>query len=92
MRLNAVSAGKSMTIKRERATSAPPVKRKRDKVMAYKYEHIEFCGMSTQKMLDAITAREIPPRWVVGTGYKDSRKVAIEYLTERLEQEKEGEQ
>ena len=59
--------------------------------MAYKYEHIEFCTMSTQKMLEAITAREIPPRWVVGTGYKDARKVAIEYLVERLELEKKGE-
>lgn len=31
MRLNAVNASKSMTNKRERAISAPPVKRKREK-------------------------------------------------------------
>ena len=42
-------------------------------------------------MLDALKAKEIPPRWVVGTGYKDPRKVAIDYLTERLENEREKE-
>lgn len=59
--------------------------------MSYKYNHLEFCGMSTQTMLDALKAKEIPPRWVVGTGYKDARKVAIDYLTERLEDERKGE-
>ena len=59
--------------------------------MPYKYDHLQFCGMSTQAMLDAIKAREIPPRWVVGTGYKDARKVAIDYLTERLEDERKRE-
>jgi len=59
--------------------------------MSYKYTHLQFCGMSTQTMLDALKAKEIPPRWVVGTGYKDARKVAIDYLTERLENERKGE-
>jgi hypothetical protein len=44
--------------------------------------------MNTEQMLEALKAKEIAPRWVVGTGYKDARKVAIEYLTERLEEEK----
>jgi hypothetical protein len=47
--------------------------------------------MSTQTMLDALKAKEIPPRWVVGTGYKNARKVAIDYLTERLEDERKRE-
>jgi hypothetical protein len=47
--------------------------------------------MSTQAMLDALKAKEIPPRWVVGTGYKNARKVAIDYLTERLEDERKRE-
>lgn len=55
--------------------------------MAYKYESSDLVNMSTQEMLNALKAKEIAPRWVVGTGYKDARKVAIEYLTERLEGE-----
>ena len=34
MRLNAVNASKSMTNKRERAISAPPAKRKRERAMS----------------------------------------------------------
>jgi hypothetical protein len=56
--------------------------------MSYKYDFGDLATMTTEKMLEALKAKEIAPRWVVGTGYKDARKVAIEYLTERLEEEK----
>jgi hypothetical protein len=56
--------------------------------MSYKYESGDLANMTTEQMLNALKAKEIAPRWVVGTGYKDARKVAIEYLTERLEEEK----
>jgi hypothetical protein len=39
-------------------------------------------------MLEALKAKEIAPRWVVGTGYKNAQKVAIDYLTNRLEEER----
>lgn len=55
--------------------------------MSYKYRSSDLANMSTQEMLNALKAKEIAPRWIVGTGYKDARKVAIEYLTERLEGE-----
>lgn len=57
--------------------------------MPYKYQSSDLANMSTQEMLNALKAKEIAPRWVVGSGYKDARKVAIEYLTERLEGESE---
>ena len=56
--------------------------------MSYKYSFGDTASMNTEQMLEALKAKEIAPRWVVGTGYKDARKVAIEYLTERLEEEK----
>jgi hypothetical protein len=56
--------------------------------MSYKYDFGDLATMTTEQMLEALKAKEIAPRWVVGTGYKDARKVAIEYLTERLEEEK----
>lgn len=56
--------------------------------MSYKYQAGDLANMTTEQMLNALKAKEIAPRWVVGTGYKDARKVAIEYLTERLEGEK----
>ena len=56
--------------------------------MAYRYTFGDLTTMSTETMLEALKNKEIAPRWVVGTGYKDARKVAIEYLTERLEQER----
>jgi hypothetical protein len=55
--------------------------------MNYKYQAGDLANMTTQEMLNALKAKEIAPRWVVGTGYKDARKVAIDYLTERLEGE-----
>ena len=56
--------------------------------MSYKYSFGDLTTMSTETMLEALKNKEISPRWVVGTGYKDARKVAIEYLTERLEEER----
>jgi len=56
--------------------------------VSYKYSFGDTASMNTEQMLEALKAKEIAPRWVVGTGYKDARKVAIEYLTERLEEEK----
>jgi flagellar hook-basal body complex protein FliE len=50
MRSNAVSAGKSMTSKRERAISAPPVKRKREKMN--KAELIETIYAERAKVAD----------------------------------------
>jgi hypothetical protein len=55
--------------------------------MSYKYQAGDLANMTTQEMLDALKEKQIAPRWVVGTGYKDARKVAIDYLTERLEGE-----
>ena len=56
--------------------------------MNYKYDFGDLTTMTTEQMLEALKAKEIAPRWVVGTGYKNARKVAIEYLTDRLEEER----
>lgn len=55
--------------------------------MSYKYQEGDLAKMSKQEMLEALKARQIAPRWVVGTGYKDARKVAINWLTEMIEGE-----
>lgn len=55
--------------------------------MSYKYQEGDLAKMSKQEMLEAVKARQIAPRWVVGTGYKDARKVAINWLTEMIEGE-----
>lgn len=55
--------------------------------MAYKYDFGQAMKMSHQEQLEAVKARHIPPRWVVGTGYKDGRKVAIEWLEEMIAKE-----
>lgn len=55
--------------------------------MSYKYQAGDLANMTTQEMLNALKAKEIAPRWVVGTGYKDARKVAINWLTEMIEGE-----
>jgi hypothetical protein len=60
--------------------------------MAYKYDLGDTATMSNQEMLDALMAREIAPRTIVGTGYKNGRQVAIDYLKEMIAREKEGEQ
>jgi len=54
----------------------------------YKYDFGDLKNMTTEQMLEALKNKEIAPRWVVGTGYKDARKVAIEYLTNRLKEER----
>jgi hypothetical protein len=54
----------------------------------YKYNFGDTASMTTEQMLEALKAKEIAPRWVVGTGYKNAQKVAIDYLTNRLEEER----
>jgi hypothetical protein len=58
--------------------------------MRYKYDLGDAARMSSQELLKALLAREIAPRTIVGTGYKDGRQVAIDYLQEMIDQEKEG--
>ena len=55
--------------------------------MKYKYDLYATATMSNQEMLDALLAREIAPRTIVGTGYKNGRKVAIDYLKEMIAKE-----
>jgi hypothetical protein len=45
--------------------------------------------MSNQELLDALMAREVAPRTIVGTGYKNGRQVAIWYLKEMIAKENE---
>lgn len=58
--------------------------------MSYKYDFGQTMKMTHQEQLEAVTARQIPPRWIVGTGYKDGRKVAIEWLNEQIAKEGES--
>jgi hypothetical protein len=58
--------------------------------MAYKYNLYNSATMSNQELLNALMAREIAPRVIVGTGYKNGRQVAIEYLKEEIAKESEG--
>lgn len=58
--------------------------------MAYKYNLYDTATMTNKEMLDALLAREIAPRVIVGTGYKNGRKVAIDYLKEQIAKEGEG--
>jgi hypothetical protein len=60
--------------------------------MAYKYNLYDTATMTNKEMLDALLAREIAPRVIVGTGYKNGRKVAIDYLKEQIAKEQEGEE
>jgi hypothetical protein len=60
--------------------------------MNYKYTKGEAFKMTNQELLEAVKAREIAPSWVVGTGYKNSRQVAIEYLQEEIAKEREVKQ
>jgi hypothetical protein len=59
--------------------------------MPYKYDLGNTRDMSSQELLTALLAREIAPRTIVGTGYKNGRQVAIDYLKERIAKEGEGE-
>ena len=55
--------------------------------MPYKYDLYDTANMSNQEMLNALMAREIAPRVIVGTGYKNGRQVAIDYLKEQIAKE-----
>jgi hypothetical protein len=57
--------------------------------MSYKYTLAEAGKMTNQELLNALLAREVAPRTIVGTGYINARQVAIEYLQEEIA--KEGE-
>ena len=59
--------------------------------MSYIYNLGDALKMTNREQLAAVKAREIAPRWIVGTGYKDGRKVAIEYLEELIAKEGESE-
>ena len=58
--------------------------------MAYKYTLGDTANMSNRQLLDALMAREVAPRTIVGTGYKNGRQVAIDYLQEMIVNEGEG--
>jgi hypothetical protein len=55
--------------------------------MTYKYDLGDAARMSNQELLDALLAREIAPRTIVGTGYKNGRQAAIDYLKEMIDKE-----
>jgi hypothetical protein len=57
--------------------------------MTYKYDLGDTATMSNQELLDALMAREVAPRTIVGTGYKNGRQVAIWYLKEMIAKENE---
>ena len=57
--------------------------------MAYKYNLGDTATMSNQELLNALMAKEIAPRTIVGTGYKNGRQVAIDYLKEMIAKENE---
>ena len=58
--------------------------------MSYKYDLGQASTMSNQELLEALLKREIAPRTIVGTGYKNGRQVAIDYLREMIDSEREG--
>ena len=58
--------------------------------MPYKYELGDTFNMSNQELLTALMAKEVAPRTIVGTGYKNGRRVAIDYLKEMIAKESEG--
>lgn len=58
--------------------------------MPYKYNLGDTFNMSHQELLTALMAKEVAPRTIVGTGYKNGRQVAIDYLKEMIAKESEG--
>jgi hypothetical protein len=46
--------------------------------------------MTPQEQLTGLEAKLFPPRFIVGTGYTNTRQVAIEYLQELITNEGEG--
>ncbi len=59
--------------------------------MAYIYTLGQVASMSPQEQLTALEAKLYPPRFIVGTGYINTRQVAIDYLKEMIESEGESE-
>jgi hypothetical protein len=59
--------------------------------MSYKYTLGDASKMTNQELLNALLAREVAPRTIIGTGYINARQVAIEYLQEEIAKESEGE-
>jgi hypothetical protein len=57
--------------------------------MKYKYDLGDTATMSNQELLNALMAKEVAPRTIVGTGYKNGRQVAIDYLKEMIAKENE---
>jgi len=57
--------------------------------MKYKYDLGDTATMSNQELLNALMAKEVAPRTIVGTGYKNGRQVAIAYLKEMIAKENE---
>jgi hypothetical protein len=57
--------------------------------MVYKYSLGDTATMSNQELLNALMAKEVAPRTIVGTGYKNGRQVAIDYLKEMIAKENE---
>ena len=55
--------------------------------MSYKYTLGDTGRMTNQELLNALLAGEVAPRTIVGTGYKNGRKVAIEWLQGEIERE-----
>ena len=55
--------------------------------MPYKYDLGSTFNMSNQELLTALMAKEVAPRTIVGTGYKNGRQVAIDYLKEMIAKE-----
>ena len=55
--------------------------------MPYKYELGDTFNMTNQELLTALMAKEVAPRTIVGTGYKNGRQVAIDYLKEMIAKE-----
>jgi hypothetical protein len=58
--------------------------------MSYKYTLAEAGKMTNQELLNALLAREVAPRTIVGTGYINARQVAIEYLQGEIEKEEDS--
>jgi hypothetical protein len=58
--------------------------------MSYKYTLADAGKMTNQELLSALLAGEVAPRTIVGTGYKNGRQVAIDYLKEVIAKEGEG--
>jgi hypothetical protein len=57
--------------------------------MTYRYNLGDTATMSNQELLNALLAKEVAPRTIVGTGYKNGRQVAIDYLKEMIAKENE---